>query len=301
MAALLPPERLLFLPLKARGFKSAHVETEVGTVHALAAPGRGPLPPIVLLHGLSSAAVHLAPLLEPLRKHARAVIALDLPGHGDSQIPKDGLTPESLERGMIQAIDQIAPGDCVVFGNSLGGAAALRFTLARPGRVRGLVLVSPAGAPMSDHQFETFRKSVSIDSHQSAKDFVDRVFVRPPWPRSMLAWGTQQKFAAPSVRSLLSSTRAEHQFSAHEVRSVDTPTLLVWPKGDRVFPVGCREFFATHLRGATVLEPEGVGHSPYLEDAEGLLRSMIPWMHAAVTSSKDAADVTASHQQAVRL
>ncbi|MBL8678703.1 MAG: alpha/beta hydrolase [Myxococcales bacterium] len=298
MAALLPPERLLFLPLKARGFKSVHVETDGGTVHALAAPGRGPLPTIVLLHGLSSAAVHLSPLLEPLRKHARAVIALDLPGHGDSEVPADGLTPESLERGMIQALDAIAPGECVVFGNSLGGAAALRFTMARGERVRGLVLVSPAGAPMSERQFETFRKSVAIDSRQSAKDFVDRVFVRPPWPRSMLAWGTQQKFAAPSVRSLLSSTRAEHQFSAHEVRSVRAPTLLVWPKGDRVFPAGCREFFATHLRGATVIEPEGVGHSPYLEDAEGLLQTMVPWMHASVSPSSDATSAAPSRDLA---
>lgn len=255
-------------------------------MHALAAPGRGPLPTVVLLHGLSSAAVHLSPLLEPLRKHARGVVALDLPGHGDSEVPRDGLTPASLERGLIQALDVIAPGECVVFGNSLGGAAALRFTLARPDRVRALVLVSPAGAPMSGPAFERFRASVNIDSHARAKEFVDRVFVRPPWPRSMLAWGTLQKFLAPSVRSLLSSTRAEHQFSAHEIRSVQAPTLLVWPKGDRVFPAGCREFFATHLRGARVVEPEGVGHSPYLEDAEGLLAMMVPWMHEAIASSK---------------
>jgi pimeloyl-ACP methyl ester carboxylesterase len=65
-------------------------------MHALAAPGRGPLPTIVLLHGLGSAAVHLGPLLNPLRAHTRGVVALDLPGHGDSAVPADGLTPASL-------------------------------------------------------------------------------------------------------------------------------------------------------------------------------------------------------------
>lgn len=284
MAIILPPERLLFLPLRAKGFKSARVATDVGTMHALAAPGRGPLPTIVLLHGLGSAAIHLGPLLDPLRKHTRGVVALDLPGHGDSEVPRDGLTPESLETGLVQALDALVPGDSIVFGNSLGGAAALRYALARPERVKGLVLVSPAGASMSERSFATFRESVKIDSHESAKSFVDRVFVRPPWPRSMLAWGTHQKFRAPSVRSLLSATRAEHQFSAHEIRSINAPTLLVWPKGDRVFPEGCREFFATHLRGARVVEPEGVGHSPYLEDAEGLLNEMIPWLHKSVSA-----------------
>jgi pimeloyl-ACP methyl ester carboxylesterase len=293
VAILLPPERLLFLPLRAKGFKSARVRTDVGVMHALAAPGRGPLPTVVLLHGLGSAAVHLGPLLEPLRKHTRGVVALDLPGHGDSEVPGDGLTPESLEVGLVQALDVLAPGDSIVFGNSLGGAAAVRFALARPDRVRGLVLVSPAGASMSERSFASFRQSVTIDSHESAKSFIDRVFVRPPWPRSMLAWGTQQKFRAPSVRSLLSSTRAEHQFSAHEIRSLSAPTLLVWPKGDRVFPEGCREFFATHLRGARVIEPEGVGHSPYLEDADGLLRAMVPWMHEFVTARAATVSATA--------
>lgn len=289
MAILLPPERLLFLPLRARGFRSAFVQTDVGRMHALVAAGRGPLPSIVLLHGLGSAAVHLGPLLEPLRQHARSVIAIDLPGHGDSETPRDGLTPESLEQGLVAALDQLAPGDAVVFGNSLGGAAAVRYTLARRERVRALVLVSPAGASMNAEGFERFRAMVTIDSRASAMAFVDRVFVRPPWPRAMLAWGTQQKFNAPSVRSLLSNTRAEHSFSAHEIRSITAPTLLVWPKGDRVFPTGCREFFATHLRGAKVLEPDGVGHSPYLEDADGLLGAMVPWMHEAVARAAQSA------------
>jgi pimeloyl-ACP methyl ester carboxylesterase len=286
VANLLPPERLLFLPLRAKGFKSVHAPTDVGTMHALAAPGWGPLPTIVLLHGLGSAAIHLGPLLDPLRKHTRAVVALDLPGHGDSEVPPDGLTPESLVTGLVQALDVLVAEPCLVFGNSLGGAAALRFALARPARVKGLVLLSPAGASMSERSFALFRESMHIDSHERARSFVDRVFVRPPWPRSLLAWGTYQKFRAPSVRSLLSSTSVEHQFSAHELRSIDVPTLLVWPKGDRVFPDGCRQFFATHLRTVHVLEPEGVGHSPYLEDAAGLLNAMIPWMHEAVGASR---------------
>jgi pimeloyl-ACP methyl ester carboxylesterase len=77
------------------------------------------------------------------------------------------------------------------------------------------------------------------------------------------------------------------------VRSVTAPTLLVWPKGDKVFPPGCKEFFATHLRGARVHEPAGVGHSPYLEDAEGLMGVMLPWLHHANSARVEREDVIA--------
>jgi pimeloyl-ACP methyl ester carboxylesterase len=251
-------------------------------MHALTAPGRGPLPTVVLLHGLGSAAIHLGALMLALRGHARRVVALDLPGHGDSEVPSDGLTPRSLERGLLGALDGLVSGECVVFGNSLGGAAALRFALARPERVRALVLASPAGASMSQPAFERFRESVRVDSHARAMDFIDRAFVRPPWPRDLLAWGTRQKFASPQVRSLLASTRAQDAFSAHELRSIHAPTLLLWPRGDRVFPPGCKEFFATHLRRGTLVEPAGVGHSPYLEDLAGTLGVMIPWLQQAL-------------------
>jgi kynureninase len=39
------------------------------------------------------------------------------------------------------------PDLCYLDGNSLGGFVATRYALARPERVRGLVLLSPAGAP----------------------------------------------------------------------------------------------------------------------------------------------------------
>ncbi len=283
VANLWPPERLLLTALRAQGVQSVRARTEDGVIHALRAPGRGSLPPVVLLHGLGSAAVHLGAVLQALRSQAREVIALDMPGHGDSEVPPDGLTPASLARGTIAALDGLVSDRCVVFGNSLGGAAALRFALARPGRVQALVLVSPAGAPMSGPAFERFRDSLRVDSRARALDFVDRAFVRPPWPRELLAWGTRRKLSAPQVRRLLASTHAQDAFSAHELRAVDAPTLLVWARGDRVFPSGCKEFFATHLRRARLVEPGELGHSPYLEDLDGTLGWVIPFLQQATS------------------
>ena len=75
-----------------RGYRTRRVPTSVGTLHALEARGRGALPPVVVLHGLSAAGQYYESLLERVRPHVRRVIAPDMPGHGYSATPPSGLT-----------------------------------------------------------------------------------------------------------------------------------------------------------------------------------------------------------------
>lgn len=275
---LFPNERLTLMTLRARGFASTWVNTSVGRTRVWTSPGRGPLPSMVLLHGLASAAVHLEPMFDRLRANTRGLIIPDLPGHGESAVPSDGLTPASLHQGLLETLDAMALGECTVFGNSLGGAAAVRYALARPDNIRALVLVSPAGALMPAEHFARFTDSVRNENREKALDFVDRVFVNPPWPRALMAWGTVRKFSASPVQSLLSSTLPEDQITASQLRAITAPTLLLWPQGDRVFPNGCKEFFATHIRQVDLQEPAGLGHSPYLEDASFVCDAVLRWM-----------------------
>jgi pimeloyl-ACP methyl ester carboxylesterase len=273
-------ERLTLMTLRARGFVPRWVATSVGRMRVWVAPGKGTLPSLVLLHGLASAAVHLEPMFDQLRAHTRAVIVPDLPGHGESDVPADGLTPASLQQGLLETLDSLAIRNATVFGNSLGGAAAVRYALARPEQVGALILVSPAGALMSAENFVSFTESLRNENHEKARGFVDRVFVKTPWPRALMAWGTVQKFAASPVQSLLTTSQPADQITASQLRALTVPTLLVWPQGDKVFPAGCKEFFATHLPNCELAEPEGLGHSPYLENARYMSDAVLRWMSA---------------------
>src|SRR5262249_49956199 len=71
--------------LQATFFRSRRIRTSVGRMHVMEAQGHGHLPPLVLLHGLSSTGVHYLPLVGHVRPHVRRLFLPDLPGHGFSE------------------------------------------------------------------------------------------------------------------------------------------------------------------------------------------------------------------------
>ena len=59
------------------------------------------------------------------------------------------------------------------------------------------------------------------------------------------------------------------------VRSLPMPILLLWGRSDRILPREHLEFYRGSLPAHAVIEePEGFGHSPYLDDAAALSERM---------------------------
>ena len=109
----------------------AHVRTGAG-------------PPLVLVHGVGSNRRMWDPVMDRLAAE-RDVVALDLPGHGDS--PADGrpATVAALAGAVAELAAGLglAPGGWHVAGNSLGGGIALE--LGRRGHVASVCALSPVG------------------------------------------------------------------------------------------------------------------------------------------------------------
>jgi pimeloyl-ACP methyl ester carboxylesterase len=253
--------------LAMQGYRRRLVKTSVGDIHVVDAEGTGPLPPLVLLHGISSAGAHYLPLLNQLRPMVQRVIAPDLPAHGFSATPPVGATLATMRAGLLEALDEVLDRPAVVFGNSMGGAAAIAYTRLRPERVLGLALCSPGGAAMTPDELGAFRRSFQLDSHTDALAFVDRLFARPNPLRHALALGIRASFAQPEIRAILSAIDAADLFMPEHLASLAMPVLLIWGRGDRIFPDAHREYFRRHLPPhARMVEPETFGHAPYLDN-----------------------------------
>jgi 4,5:9,10-diseco-3-hydroxy-5,9,17-trioxoandrosta-1(10),2-diene-4-oate hydrolase len=82
---------------------------------------------------------------------AHRVIAVDWPGHGRSSGDRIPASAERYAELLHDLLDALGVERAVIAGNSIGGAAALRYAHRRPDRVRGLVLENPGGlAPVDD-------------------------------------------------------------------------------------------------------------------------------------------------------
>ena len=105
--------------------------------------GSGPV--LVMLHGHEQNAASWRHVMPALAR-SRRVIAVSLPGHGDSAPPLGGYAPSrDIAPSVAAFLDALEIDTVDLVGHSVGGAVALHLALADPARVRTLTLVASAG------------------------------------------------------------------------------------------------------------------------------------------------------------
>jgi pimeloyl-ACP methyl ester carboxylesterase len=259
--------------LAALGYRSRVVATREARVRVLERAGRGDLPSIVVLHGLGSQGIDQLPLLQRLAPHVRRVLAPDFPGHGASEAPRNERDREAYLDALFDALDATLEEPAVVFGNSLGGFAAIRYAAERPARVRGLFLASPAGAPSTPDEFERMMGALRLETHADARRFLALVLHdKPRLLEHALAWHLRRRFATSPVRALVDSMREGESLMPEHLRAVRVPVHLVWGRAERLLPKAHLVFFRAHLATAHIEEPYGFGHSPQLDDVAATTR-----------------------------
>lgn len=278
-------ENLSHAALRGRGFVSRTISAGLEPVHAYDAQGRGSFPPVVIVHGLGASAASFARVAVPLLSVSKRVVLLDMPGHGRSVVPLlRPLTPRTVFRAVVHALDGLLDEPFVLVGNSLGGAAALAHAIERPERTRGLFLLSPAGAHLpGDHAAEvlaTFR----MRGRPEGRRFLDKLYHRAPLYTHLVAHELPRWMGREPVRDLLEHAH-EIAFSTDELAKLTVPTVLSWGKSERLLPASGLAFLKAHLPAhVRIEEPDGVGHCPQLDDPRALARRLAAFL-AEVGSS----------------
>lgn len=102
---------------------------------------------IVLLHGYLGSIESWEDFMPLLKTRAR-VIAIDLPGHGISEVKGEIHTMEFLADTVHAALNVLGVSKCVVCGHSMGGYAALEMLRKYPETLEGIILLH--STPMAD-------------------------------------------------------------------------------------------------------------------------------------------------------
>ena len=123
------------------------IETELGPIRVHRSPTRTASTAILLLHGAAGSWTTWTPLLAAARAAGEPltdVVAVDLPGWGDSPGPRirSRLTLDSLADVMWQVVTHLGYTRADITGHSLGAFIALHLASIRPAHVEAVRLVS---------------------------------------------------------------------------------------------------------------------------------------------------------------
>lgn len=245
--------------------------------------------PIVLLHGWGASAYNFRGLFRPLAAAGFRVIAPDLRGHGGSstQLARGAWRREAMVEWLRRILDVIGVRECVIVGQSIGGALALDVAAQMPDRVRAIVLLAPIG-------FTAVRRVLL------ARLFPWVTF--PTTPRWIVAsilrdiYGTRGQWTERDldeywiplrrgdvVRALLQSAR-EFDFTPREpVKSCRI--VMRFGELDRLIPHDVATRHASRYEGADVAVLQGVGHVP-AEEVPDEIAALIKAVAESIATSE---------------
>jgi pimeloyl-ACP methyl ester carboxylesterase len=251
----------------------------VGKAIGVAFERRGNGEPLLLIHGTGGSRSHWRPVVDLLALE-RELVLVDLPGHGESASPPEGIphTPIGYAQILAEALDELGLDSAYAAGNSVGGWTALE--LAKLGRARSVVAIAPAGLWAKR---DPWRCTLQLSSqYRLGRRFAPLVpgLMRSDLGRTLLLGGTvanPRRMPAeaaiemattyartPSFRAHLAATRRERFRDGH---GIDVPVVVAWGNKDRLIPARARrrDELPPHTRFVTLPD---CGHSPMWDKPE---------------------------------
>jgi pimeloyl-ACP methyl ester carboxylesterase len=99
--------------------------------------------PIVLLHTLRTQLDYFGPLLQHLELDGVELVAIDLPGHGESSAPRVDYTADYFTDTIGAFLDVCEIQDAVLVGESIGASIALALAARENPRIAQVVAINP--------------------------------------------------------------------------------------------------------------------------------------------------------------
>lgn len=96
----------------------------------------------VLVHGLGVSSLYYRELADELAPHGR-VIAVDLPGFGNTDKPQRALRMSHFASVLQEAMEHLGLGDVVLVGHSMGAQVVVEALARKPGVAGSAVLIGP--------------------------------------------------------------------------------------------------------------------------------------------------------------
>lgn len=234
-------------------------------------------PAVVLIHGLAGCWQNWLENIVQLGEDFR-VIAIDLPGFGASEMPREPISIPGYARCVVGLLDELGIQRASLIGNSMGGQASVQVSIDHPERVDRVIVVSPAGYSTSDVP-ELLHRGAELFSPilprlSGHNKFVARrgrlrkiaffgIIAHADKIRPELAYELMGFSRRPGFRDALLALLT-HDFRG-ELHTITAPTLIIWGRSDGLITSGDAHRFAKKIPGSLKLIANDTAHLAMLE------------------------------------
>jgi pimeloyl-ACP methyl ester carboxylesterase len=262
---------------------------------------------VLLLHGKNFSGAYWDSTANALTRQGYRVIMPDQIGFGKSSKPTTlQYSFQLLARNTKALLDTLKVDKVYILGHSMGGMLATRFTLMYPERVEKLILENPIG--LEDYKVkvpyqtvdETYQNELKQEYNKIKNYQLENYYGgqwKPQydkWVHLLAGWTQNPKYPVIAWNAALTSDMIVTQPVVYEFSNITVPTLLIIGQRDRTAlgkPLVSEEVRKTmgnypalgkstqqKIKGAKLVEIEGVGHLPHIERFDQFITPLIEFL-----------------------
>ena len=245
-------------------------------------PSSAATPSVVLFHGLGARAGDWS-LQIPALAGRYHVVAVDLPGHGRSALPRERLTIDGIASRVSALVSHVSTGPVHLVGLSLGGCVALALAAQAPERVRSLTLVNAfarlrLAGPRAALRVLVRLALVAMAPMPVVAAHVARGLFPKREQRDLYERAVASLGATPRA-SYVAGLRALARFDARaRLAAVRCPTLIVVGDRDATVPRSAAEALRAGIVGARLVVVADSGHATTHDQPETLNRALLEFL-----------------------
>jgi pimeloyl-ACP methyl ester carboxylesterase len=238
--------------------------------------------PVIFIHGLSGCWQNWLEQL-PLFARDHRVIAVDLPGFGQSEMPHKEISITCYAEAIDELMEELDIETARIVGNSMGGFIGAELAIQHPARVERLVLVAAAG--LSIESIRTERTTglrhrtenmvffglghIASRSHQVALRKRLRaalLLIVAAHPAKLPGPLAAQQVLGSGKPGFSDALEAMCRYPLRDrLEKIHCPTLIIWGDKDRLVPIKDAAIFEKLIPDSRKIVYKDTGHVSMME------------------------------------
>ena len=220
---------------------------------------------VLLLHGWGSNIKLFNGIIKNLSK-THTVYALDMPGFGESDEPKEAWNVDDYVDFVIKFINEMKITKLSLLGHSFGGRVIIKMVNREnlDFQIDKLILVDSAGIKPVSSNKKTFKGQL----YKFLKKIVGSKLIRKIFPEALnklkCKFGSEDyKNATPIMRDTL--VKVVNEDLKDLLPNIKNSTLLIWGDKDEATPISDAYTMNKLIKDSGIVTVEGAGHYSFLE------------------------------------